>query len=80
MSTPNQGGIKEALTISSTQKIFSGMGKTVLPAVLVAHSTILHISLRNSPALPLMIIIEARLCRRAANADTPIEFIELYVQ
>ena len=37
------------------QTILSGMVRAVLPAVHVAHSTILHISLSNSPALPLMI-------------------------
>ena len=40
---------------TSIQMILFGMGKTVLPPVHVAHSTVLLISLSNSPALPLMI-------------------------
>ena len=50
----NQDGTHGLIQISF-QMILSGMVMAVLPAVHVAHSTILHISLNNSPALPLMI-------------------------
>ena len=49
----NQDGTQD-LIYYSFQMILSGMVMAVLPAVHVAHSTILHISLNNSPALPLM--------------------------
>ena len=60
-----------------SQTILSGMEMAVLSPVHVAHSTILHISLSNSPALPLM--IEARLCYKYGDGSS-IEFIEFYVQ
>ena len=50
----NQDGTQH-LIHDSIQMILSGMVMAVLPAVHVAHSTILHILLNNSPALPLMI-------------------------
>ena len=49
-----QGQVNQSVQ-HSIQTILSGMEMAVLPPVHVAYSTILHISLSNSPALPLMI-------------------------
>ena len=49
----NQEFISDQLLWHSTQKILSGMVKAAVAAVAVAHSTILHTSLSNSPAPPL---------------------------
>ena len=51
----NQDGRQARPPELSILMILSGMVKTVYPEVHAAHSTILHISLNNSPALPLMI-------------------------
>ena len=76
----NQDKIQE-IEEPSFQMILSGMEMAVLPAVHVAHSTILHISLNNSPALPCTDDdTEARICLWESIDDIPIELTELYVK
>ena len=43
-------------TLAFIQMTLSGMAVAVLPAVAVAHSTIPHTLLKDSPTLPLMIL------------------------
>ena len=49
----NQQSTQDLVLLVSIQKILSGMANAAVATVLVAHSTILHTSLNNSPAPPL---------------------------
>ena len=49
-------GLTRDHTVTFIQMTLSGMAVDVLAAVAVAHSTILHTLLSNSPTLPLMIV------------------------
>ena len=49
-------GLTRDHTVTFIQMTLSGMAVDVLAAVAVAHSTILHTLLSNSPTLPLMIL------------------------
>ena len=52
----SQGLTRDHQQVAFIQMTLSGMAVDVLPAVAVAHSTILHTLLSNSPTLPLMIL------------------------